>query len=996
MKELHKVSVALIFLLSTLLLTASLVRSQLVIPESVIKSNRLNENSNFYEIRDAMERHWSSMGVVNGMTESNGMKRKTAGWKIFKRWEYYWEQRVNLQTGEFPKTNSVEEYNKYLQSHDGAFDGKDLFENWSNMGSNYSNGGYAGLGRINCIAFHPTDANTFWVGSPSGGIWRTNNGGVNWTILNNNESVLGVSDIAIPGDFSTTNTIYIATGDRDGGSMPSLSGGQANDNNSIGILKSTDGGATWNTTGFTYNVSDNRRVYRILVHPSNSSVLLISTSQGVFKSTDAGNSWVLKSISSSRFRDMQFKPDDPSIIYAGRVPGSATYVYKSTNTGESFSAVALPTAVDYGSQIRLAVTPADPNVVYVYCEDGQVYKSTNAGASYFHVNTNTGVNMLGYYSDGQGFDSQASYDLCLACSPTNANIVFAGGITTWKSTDGGITWSNSNMWTSSTFYNFHNSPEVHADKHILAFQNGNVLFEGNDGGIYKTTDGGSAWTDLSNGLVISQIYRIGVSQTDHDIVLTGLQDNGSKKYQGALNTWFDATGGDGMECIIDYNNATSYMYATYVSGTIYRNSNGFTTQAKTTISANIPGGQPSGAWVTPYIMHPVNSAILFAGFDRVWKTTNRGDNWTSASQQLSPSEKLRSLAICASDPSTMYAADRTAMWKTTDGGATNWTSVTLPFSTDYLTYIKVKNSDPNTLWISFGGYTSGSKVYKSTDGGASWTNISAGLPNLPVMCIEYDKEYTDVDVLFAGTDVGVYLKDGNQDWAPFSTGLPNVVVTELEIAYGSGMWADRLRAGTYGRGLWETDLPSALPVELASFSSTVNGNDVTLIWSTAIEENNQGFEIQRSVENGIWQRTGSVTGYGNSSAPRQYSFTDKNLATGRYAYRLKQIDYNGSYRYYDLNGDVTVGTPSSFNLAQNYPNPFNPMTNIELELPVSSVVSLKVYDITGRQVAVIVNGEMSAGYHTLEFHSSQLSSGTYVYVMTAGDFRAVRRMTVIK
>ncbi|MBV6477524.1 MAG: hypothetical protein HGGPFJEG_00263 [Ignavibacteria bacterium] len=996
MKLLFKISQYFLFLILVFLLTFIDLKSQLLIPQSVIESNKLNENSSFYEIRDAMERYWHSMRVINGMIELDGVSRKAAGWKIYKRWEYFWEQRVNQQTGEFPKTNSANEHLKYMQNWDGEFDDTDFFESWSNMGTNYSEGGYAGLGRINCVAFHPTDANSFWVGSPSGGIWRTSNGGVNWTILNNSEDVLGVSDIAIPSDFATSNTIYIATGDRDGGSLSSLSGGQNNDNNSIGILKSTDGGATWNTTGFSYNVSEGRKIYRILLHPSNSSILLISTSQGVFKSTDAGNTWVLKSISSSRFRDMQFKPDDPTIVYVGRVQGAATYVYRSTNTGETFTSVALPTSLNYASQIRLAVTAAAPNLVYVYCEDGQVYKSTDAGASYFHVNTNVGVNMLGYFSDGSGFDSQASYDLCLACSPSDSNIVYAGGITTWKSTDGGVTWANSNMWTSHNFYNSHNSPVVHADKHILTFQSGNVLFEGNDGGVYKTIDGGTTWTDLSNGLVISQIYRIGVSQSDHDIVLAGLQDNGSKKYQGNLNTWFDATGGDGMECIIDYNDATSYMYATYVRGTIYRNSNGFSNQSISTISENIPGGQPNGAWVTPYIMHSVNSAILFAGYDKVWKTTNRGDNWSSASQVLSATDKLRSLAMCASDPNTIYAADRTNMWKTIDGGLTNWSTVTLPTTTDYLTYIRVKNNDPNTLWITFGGYSNGSKVFKSTNGGGSWINISAGLPNLPVMCIEYDKEYTDVDVLFAGTDVGVYFKDGELDWVPFSNGLPNVVVTELEIAYGSGMWADKLRAGTFGRGLWETELSNALPIELISFVSSVNGNNVTLRWSTATEINNQGFEIQRSTEAGIWQRAGSVAGNGNSSSTNQYTFTDKNLSTGRYSYRLKQIDYNGTYRFYDLIGDVIIGLPSAFNLAQNYPNPFNPTTKIQMELPLRSLVSLKVYDITGSEVAIIENGELPAGYHTLEFNASHLSSGVYVYVMRAGNFRIARRMILIR
>ena len=192
----------------------------------------------------------------------------------------------------------------------------------------------------------------------------------------------------------------------------------------------------------------------------------------------------------------------------------------------------------------------------------------------------------------------------------------------------------------------------------------------------------------------------------------------------------------------------------------------------------------------------------------------------SASQVLSASQKLRSIEIAPSNSNVLYAADRSNMWKTTDGGATNWTSVTLPaLSGNYITYIAVKNNDPNTLWFSLGGFSSGSKVYESTDGGTSWTNISARLPNLPVMCVIQYKQATDRHVLFAGTDVGVYVKDAaaKANWVSFNTNLPNVVVTELEILYTGG--TDKLRAGTYGRGLWETNIDAALPVEISSFAA---------------------------------------------------------------------------------------------------------------------------------------------------------------------------------
>lgn len=622
-----KVDKTNIILIIAFLLYSNTIFSQ-IIPESVIKKNNISGTSTFFEIQKAMNEYWESLNVKNGFVLKNGLEEKVPYWKIYKRWEYYWEQRVNLVTGEFPKTTSVDEYIKYKSNPKNNKSESDFSESWSNLGTNTSGGGYAGLGRINCVAFHPTDANTFWVGSPSGGIWKTTNGGTNWTILNNSLTTLGVSAIAIPSDYATSNTIYIATGDRDGGSMTSLSGGQGADNSSIGVLKSTDGGNTWNTTGLSYTSSQKKSLYSLVIHPINNSILFAATTDGTFKTTNGGTTWVSKE--GNAWNDIEFKPGDPTIMYStNMINYGSTYMCRSTNSGEnwSFSIIAA------GRRGEIAVTPADPSVVYLLSANSTggvfgVYKSTDSGVNFTAVNSGSPAGMLGYYTDGShGSGGQGSYDWCIAVKPDDANTVFIGGITTWKSTDGGTTFIANTNWTSSGSYNFSGVPVVHADKHALAYQNSTTLFEGNDGGIYKSTNGGTNWTDLTNGLTISQIYRIGVSQTSSTTVLNGLQDNGSKLYNGS---WSDATGGDGMECIVDYS-TTQYMYATYVTGTIYRSTNSGAS-FPTTISANLPGGQRTGAWVTPYVMDPSSSTTLIAGYDSVWKSTNRGDSWTSISQ----------------------------------------------------------------------------------------------------------------------------------------------------------------------------------------------------------------------------------------------------------------------------------------------------------------------------------------------------------------------------
>lgn len=199
-------------------------------------------------------------------------------------------------------------------------------------------------------------------------------------------------------------------------------------------------------------------------------------------------------------------------------------------------------------------------------------------------------------------------------------------------------------------------------------------------------------------------------------------------------------------------------------------------------------------------------------------------------------------------------------------------------------------------------------------------------------------------------------------------------------------------------GADETGNTAPLPVELASFNSLVIKNEVILDWITTSELNNSGFEIERmSVINNQWNKAGFVNGNGTTSEIRKYKFNDKNLQTGRYKYRLKQIDYNGNFEYFNLNNEVEVGIPDKYNLSQNYPNPFNPETKIDYNIPAEVKINLRIYDITGREVANIINNEVqSAGYYTVKINASGLSSGIYFYRLTAGEFVMSKRMLLVK
>lgn len=205
----------------------------------------------------------------------------------------------------------------------------------------------------------------------------------------------------------------------------------------------------------------------------------------------------------------------------------------------------------------------------------------------------------------------------------------------------------------------------------------------------------------------------------------------------------------------------------------------------------------------------------------------------------------------------------------------------------------------------------------------------------------------------------------------------------------------RVAYGSSSASAW-TSLNPVLPVELSSFSSSVIGNNVRLSWSTISELNNAGFDIQRKSEHGDWVKIGNVKGKGTTNNTEVYSFEDKNIPSGKYNYRLKQIDYNGNYEYFNLSAEVIVGVPAKFELSQNFPNPFNPATMISYQMPVSGFVSLNIYDITGKVVAELVNEVKDAGYYTVKFDASKLSSGMYFYKIQAGEFTSIKKMMLVK
>ncbi len=750
----------------------------------------------FLDYQNAFNEYWKSFDVKGGWyINEKGEKQKAYGWKQFKRWENFWQDRVNRPDGSFPNTTAGAEYKKYIAKN-GQY--REDEANWSCLGANSSEGGYAGIGRINTIAFHPTDLQTYWIGAPAGGIWVTTDGGDSWTVLSDNNDVLGVSAIVIPSDYETSNTIYIGTGDRD-----------AKDNYSVGVLKSTDQGQTWQTTGLVFEPKDKHLVNNMRLHPENDNIIFAATTDGLYKTTDGGENWT--NIYSAEFIDIEFCPNHPDTIYGATRNGS---IYRTTDGGDAWLAKYEPLGV---KRVELAVTPADEAVVYALGSNYDnglkgIYKSTDYGESFSKIYDDK--NLLGWESSGYDEGGQGWYDLSMAADLENADIVYVGGVNTWMSEDGGSSWELANHWIGN------GAQAVHADKHYLAYRpNDNMLFETNDGGVYSYTSA-DGWVDHTNGIVISQIYGLSTSQNSADNTVLGLQDNGTKLRLDGV--WYDVLGGDGMKCLVDYTN-DEVQYGSLYYGQIRRTNN--TWDSYVNISENI-GGSDKGAWVTPYVLDPQDHNTIYIGYSNLWKSNDQGETFESIGDF---GGKIRSIAVAPTNSDCIYIATSSSLYKTIDGG-NDWISITSGLNLDdyRVTDIEVKQNDPKTVWVTISGFNSNS-VRETRDGGQSWTNISEGLPEVPANCIIQNRLENTVEHLYVGTDFGVFFKNGDENWTLFSNGLPNVVVTEMDFHYDySNPEATRLRASTYGRGLWETK-----PVLTGNFAPYVITQNVTSITSSS-------------------------------------------------------------------------------------------------------------------------------------------------------------------
>lgn len=912
----------------------------------------------------------------------------------FKRFEWFYRPRTD-EFGTYPKEHIDKqlliEQQKAEKRRSPLKKAKSTSDLWTNIGPKAIDMSSSFIpywgnvsGRVRGLDVHPTDPNIVYIGAAAGGIWKTTNGGNTWTDISGGLNRLTFGAIAI--DPNNPNTIYAGTGESMWFFNDIIFGGD-------GLYKSNDGGNTW--THITGSIGTYSHFADIEVSPHNPNILLAAlgsgnwnnsnpNNEGIWRSSDGGINWTRVLNVQDGF-DIAFHPTNSLLTYAatGNQSSSGGF-FRSTDGGVTWmqSNTGLPNPTSIG-RIQFDLCQSNPSIFYAVIYNNTAlngnqttaaFKSTDGGLNWTQIST--GVNIAGSY-DGINVNDQGWYDLCIAVHPTDPNLVYFGNVELSRTTNGSIILFVRNP----TGYNLGTtawSGYTHVDIHRIIFapSNPNIVYLACDGGIYKSTDAGATWFSINNNINTIQFYRVASHPSNQNILFGGAQDNGNFSTNDKGNTnWVFETTGDGMECFIDYNNP-NFIFMSTQFGRLLRS-----TDAGTTWS-NVFTAGTNTAWVAPYWQHPTDfNKVYTAASRQIYRSTNRGASFSSIST-VTNTNRITSVAHSPANVNRLmavasYYTTSPRVFISSDEGI-NWTEITSDITSAGFTGTNIQRAvaDPindNVFYLTRASYSIG-QIIKTTDFGTTWINVSGNLPQVPVNDLFIDPANTNH--LYAGNDFGVYWSsNGGSSWIKLDNGMPFVPV--LDFSFYDHAGTRFLRAATHGRGVYELQIDSPLPVELSSFIAFAKNNNVYLNWTTETEVNNYGFEIERKIGQNEFKKIGFVPGSGNSSSPKHYNYIDK-FVNGNLTYRLKIIDLDGAYSFSD-EVNVDALTINDFAVFQNYPNPFNSNTVIKYQLPVGSKVILKIYDILGKEVASLFNEHKDSGFYKFDFDGSYLSSGVYFY-----------------
>lgn len=653
------------------------------------------------------------------------------GWKGFNRWRYEYERRFypSGDRSQFDPQQAAKEFLAFRAAHStskamGAnghwtFRGPDRVDNilppsWA-----------AGLGRIEAVWAGAATPDTVYLGSRSGGFWKTVDGGATWRSTTQDLPAMGVVDIEV--HPLHRNEVWTVTRHAAG--------------YSYGLLRSTDYGETWNATGLTYAP---QQAYASELILASEDTFFLATNIGIQRTTDGGAAWT--TVFNGNIASLAAHPTNSQLLYAIE-NGSLGTLRRTSNGGVTWTSHSIPGNNGYPF---LATTPAAPSAVYLGSSAG-IFRSTDTGQSWTFVHadpTNSGVMYFG-------------------ASATQASDLYAGSLSHYKSTDGGATWTMYSDWV-----NYFGANYMHADMRMFRAW-GNRIYAGTDGFLGYSSDNGQTWTTINQGTGVREFYRIGCSVMDAEAMVGGSQDNGTSAMMDG--TWHEWIGADGMQAHMDYNHPAEW-FGTIQFGNLQR-----TTQA----GQNAEGVSPSsdGSWVTPSVIDPSNENTLFIAYDTLYKSNDNGDHWQMLAGFLGGN--FDEIAIAPSDSNWLYMSKGAAIRRSTDNGHT-WAYATAGLPNLFISRIAVHPHDPQRVAITMSSFSAGNKVFSTTNGGNSWVNLSGSLPNLPANAIAWT-EGPPVRMI-VGMDVGVYYAaEGTNAWTLYADSLPAVVINDLEVLEGAGL-----------------------------------------------------------------------------------------------------------------------------------------------------------------------------------------------------------------